>query len=204
MIVFSQYGEIVDCRIVRDKESGKSKGFGFICYEDQRSTILAVDNLNGANICGKVIRVDHVEQFKIPREYLEVEELDEKGERRIYKPSGPDGRGWGEDRILNEQDVNYFQELRRIEEEREMRMSKLDQTNYVMDQDEQWEQMFVNLVNQEKEAEDKIKQEKRERKKMKKEKKEKKKEKKRLKELKRKQKEEQEIKELKKTYGIEN
>jgi RNA-binding motif X-linked protein 2 len=50
VIIFSQYGEIVDCRIVRDKETGKSKGFGFIAYEDQRSTILAVDNLNGANV----------------------------------------------------------------------------------------------------------------------------------------------------------
>jgi len=42
---------------VRDKKTGKSKGFCFICFEDQRSTILVVDNLNGikvtavANIC---------------------------------------------------------------------------------------------------------------------------------------------------------
>ncbi|ETE62061.1 RNA-binding motif protein, X-linked 2 [Ophiophagus hannah] len=45
--VFSQYGEIVNINLVRDKKTGKSKGFCFICYEDQRSTILAVDNLNG-------------------------------------------------------------------------------------------------------------------------------------------------------------
>ncbi|KAG5463182.1 MAG: hypothetical protein BJ554DRAFT_1211, partial [Olpidium bornovanus] len=45
--IFSQYGEVVDINLVRDKESGKSKGFAFLCYEDQRSTILAVDNLNG-------------------------------------------------------------------------------------------------------------------------------------------------------------
>ncbi|PZC86724.1 hypothetical protein B5X24_HaOG206286 [Helicoverpa armigera] len=45
--VFSQYGEIVNINLVRDKATGKSRGFSFICYEDQRSTILAVDNLNG-------------------------------------------------------------------------------------------------------------------------------------------------------------
>lgn len=48
--VFSQYGEIVNINLVRDKISGKQKGFCFICYEDQRSTILAVDNLNGTKV----------------------------------------------------------------------------------------------------------------------------------------------------------
>lgn len=36
--------------MVRDKATGKSRGFSFICYEDQRSTILAVDNLNGIKV----------------------------------------------------------------------------------------------------------------------------------------------------------
>lgn len=36
--------------LVRDKKTGKSKGFAFLCYEDQRSTILAVDNLNGIKV----------------------------------------------------------------------------------------------------------------------------------------------------------
>ena len=51
--VFSQWGEIVDCRIARDKKTGKNLGFGFIAYEDQRSTILAVDNFNGIDFCGR-------------------------------------------------------------------------------------------------------------------------------------------------------
>lgn len=32
--VFSQYGEIVDCRLARDKDTGKSRGFGFMAYEN--------------------------------------------------------------------------------------------------------------------------------------------------------------------------
>uniref|UniRef100_A0A1A9WYN3 RNA-binding motif protein, X-linked 2 n=1 Tax=Glossina brevipalpis TaxID=37001 RepID=A0A1A9WYN3_9MUSC len=66
--IFSQYGEIVNINLVRDKDSGKSKGFCFICYDDQRSTILAVDNLNGIKILGKSLRVDHVANYKPPEE----------------------------------------------------------------------------------------------------------------------------------------
>lgn len=48
--VFSQYGEIVNINLVRDKITGKSKGFCFICFEDQTSTVLTVDNLNGIKV----------------------------------------------------------------------------------------------------------------------------------------------------------
>ena len=57
--IFSQYGEPVHVNLVRDKESGKSKGFAFLKYEDQRSTVLAVDNLGGATILGRTLKVDH-------------------------------------------------------------------------------------------------------------------------------------------------
>lgn len=50
--IFSQYGEVVNINLVRDKKTGKQKGFCFLCYEDQRSTILAVDNLNGIKVRG--------------------------------------------------------------------------------------------------------------------------------------------------------
>ena len=57
--IFSQYGEPVYVNLVRDKETGKSKGFAFLKYEDQRSTDLAVDNLGGATILGRTLKVDH-------------------------------------------------------------------------------------------------------------------------------------------------
>lgn len=59
MTIFSQYGEPVHVNLVRDKDTGKSKGFAFLKYEDQRSTDLAVDNLGGATVMGRVLRVDH-------------------------------------------------------------------------------------------------------------------------------------------------
>ncbi|CAG9996041.1 unnamed protein product, partial [Clonostachys byssicola] len=57
--IFSQFGEPVFLKLVRDKETGKSKGFGWLKYEDQRSTDLAVDNLGGAEVAGRLLRVDH-------------------------------------------------------------------------------------------------------------------------------------------------
>ncbi|KAM6427401.1 RNA-binding motif protein, X-linked 2 [Liasis olivaceus] len=73
--VFSQYGEIVNINLVRDKKTGKSKGFCFICYEDQRSTILAVDNFNGIKIKGRTIRVDHVANYRPPKDSEDTDDV---------------------------------------------------------------------------------------------------------------------------------
>mmetsp|Transcript_110708 Transcript_110708/g.236463 ORF Transcript_110708/g.236463 Transcript_110708/m.236463 type:complete len:291 (+) Transcript_110708:91-963(+) len=95
-IVFSQFGEIVDVHMVRDKATGKSKGFAFICYEDQRSTILAVDNLNGFQLLKRTLRVDHCEKYKAPKD-LDEDDLDENGDPKLkeYKASGAEGGGHG-------------------------------------------------------------------------------------------------------------
>ena len=63
IVVFSQFGEIVDVNMPRDKDTGKPKGFAFIAYEDQRSTVLAVDNFNGAKLMGRTLRCDHCASF---------------------------------------------------------------------------------------------------------------------------------------------
>lgn len=57
--IFSQYGEPVWIKLARDRETGKSRGFAWLKYEDQRSCDLAVDNLGGSTIMDRVLRVDH-------------------------------------------------------------------------------------------------------------------------------------------------
>lgn len=54
----------MDLNLCRDKTTGKSMGFAFVAYEDQRSTNLAVDNLSGAKVAGRAIRVEHVGNYK--------------------------------------------------------------------------------------------------------------------------------------------
>ncbi|NXQ33031.1 RBMX2 protein, partial [Alaudala cheleensis] len=73
--VFSQYGEVVNINLVRDRKTGKSRGFCFLCYEDQRSTILAVDNFNGIKVKGRTIRVDHVANYRPPQESEDWDEV---------------------------------------------------------------------------------------------------------------------------------
>lgn len=40
----------MNINLIRDRKTGKSKGFCFLCYQDQRSTVLAVDNFNGITV----------------------------------------------------------------------------------------------------------------------------------------------------------
>lgn len=72
--VMSQWGEIEDIHLIREQDTGKSKGFAFVKYEDARSTILAVDNFNGAKLLGRTLRCDHVENYKLPKHIREKEE----------------------------------------------------------------------------------------------------------------------------------
>jgi RNA-binding motif protein, X-linked 2 len=80
---YVRYGEVVDVNLPRDKETGKTKGFGFVMYEDQRSTILAVDNLNGANVLDRTLRVDHVKKYKQARVKGEDGEWKEQEEQSL-------------------------------------------------------------------------------------------------------------------------
>ncbi|KAL3798713.1 hypothetical protein HJC23_004464 [Cyclotella cryptica] len=83
LCILSQYGEIDDIHLVRDKDSGKSKGYAFVKYEDARSCVLAVDNFTGSVVLGRTLRVDHVERYRLPKHIQEREDgLNEEETRR--------------------------------------------------------------------------------------------------------------------------
>ena len=67
LCVFSQWGEVEDVQLVRDPDSGASKGFAYLKYVDFRSTVLAVDNMNGATLLGGTVRVDHKLGYAPPK-----------------------------------------------------------------------------------------------------------------------------------------
>jgi len=81
--IFSQYGEVMDVNLPRDKETGKTKGFGFLMYEDARSCVLAVDNLNGAKVLERTLRVDHVENYRQQKVKGEDGELVDREEQSM-------------------------------------------------------------------------------------------------------------------------
>ena len=80
-----RYGEIVDVDMPRDKNTGKRRGFAFLMYENQRSTVLAVDNLNGAQVLNRTLRVDHVKDYK-QKELVDGKWIDRETERLNARP----------------------------------------------------------------------------------------------------------------------
>lgn len=75
LAVMSQWGEIEDLHLVRDEKTGESRGYAFVKYEDARSCILAVDNFCGILLCGRSIRVDHVENYRLPKHLAETKDV---------------------------------------------------------------------------------------------------------------------------------
>lgn len=62
--VFVPYGSVVSVRIVTDKFTGKSKGFGFVEMETQESAQKAIDAVHGSDVGGRtlVVNIAHPEQ----------------------------------------------------------------------------------------------------------------------------------------------
>jgi cold-inducible RNA-binding protein len=74
--LFSAYGEIADCKIIMDRETGRSRGFGFV-EMDESAAQAAIEALNGTEIDGRNIKVNEAE------------------ERRDRGPGGGGGHGGG-------------------------------------------------------------------------------------------------------------
>jgi RNA recognition motif-containing protein len=55
---FEEYGEVTSARIITDKFSGRSKGFGFIEMPNAEEAQKAIEELNGAEVDGRTIVVN--------------------------------------------------------------------------------------------------------------------------------------------------
>jgi RNA-binding motif X-linked protein 2 len=127
LLIFSQYGNPVHINLVRDKDTGKSRGFAFLKYEDQRSTDLAVDNLSGAGVLGRVLSVDHArykmkegERETVGEDEDEVEmEGADRWKRRRTSESGSEGEE--EARPMIKEEVELQQLLREHDEDDPMK-----------------------------------------------------------------------------------
>ncbi len=54
---FDYFGEIIKLRLIRDRETGKSKGFAFIVYKDEADADKAKQNMNGVILDDRTIGV---------------------------------------------------------------------------------------------------------------------------------------------------
>uniref|UniRef100_A0A3Q3LXI9 Cold inducible RNA binding protein a n=1 Tax=Mastacembelus armatus TaxID=205130 RepID=A0A3Q3LXI9_9TELE len=55
---FGKYGTIEKVDVIRDKETGRSRGFGFVKYDNPEDAKDALEAMNGKTLDGRAIRVD--------------------------------------------------------------------------------------------------------------------------------------------------
>ena len=60
--VFEEYGVVESAKIIIDKYSGKSKGFGFIEMPDENEGLKAVEALNGKDVKGRNLKVNQARE----------------------------------------------------------------------------------------------------------------------------------------------
>nr|WP_321356457.1 RNA-binding protein [uncultured Draconibacterium sp.] len=56
--IFEEYGEVASAKIIMDKFTGRSKGFGFVEMEDDSEANKAIEELNNAEVAGRNIKVN--------------------------------------------------------------------------------------------------------------------------------------------------
>ncbi|MET3978314.1 RNA recognition motif-containing protein [Mucilaginibacter sp. UYP25] len=62
--LFEAYGEVTTVKIIIDRESGRSKGFGFVEMSDDEAAQKAISGLNGSEVSGRSIAVSQAEDKK--------------------------------------------------------------------------------------------------------------------------------------------
>ena len=59
---FSQFGEVSSARIITDRETHRSRGFGFVEMPDDEAAKAAIEALNGKEVSGRAIAVRVAEE----------------------------------------------------------------------------------------------------------------------------------------------
>ncbi|RHN61292.1 putative nucleotide-binding alpha-beta plait domain-containing protein [Medicago truncatula] len=83
---FSQYGEIIDSKIINDRETGRSRGFGFVTFADEKSMRDAIEGMNGQDMDGRNITVNEAQRtvvmvmMVVPAIHAVVVVMEEAGE----------------------------------------------------------------------------------------------------------------------------
>ena len=55
---FSEFGEVISAKVISDKMSGRSKGFGFVEMQNEEDANKAIKELDGKEIMGRPVKVN--------------------------------------------------------------------------------------------------------------------------------------------------
>ena len=59
---FEGFGEISDAKVVADRETGRSRGFGFVSFVDPAAAAQAIQEMDGRAIDGRNVRVNQANE----------------------------------------------------------------------------------------------------------------------------------------------
>ncbi len=59
---FAACGDVVEAKVITDRETGRSRGFGFVTYQDGESANRAIAELDGSTLDGRTIRVNEANE----------------------------------------------------------------------------------------------------------------------------------------------
>ena len=63
---FTRFGEITEARVITDRDTGRSRGFGFVTFAEGQQAQSAIDAMNGQSLDGRSVKVNMAEE-KAPR-----------------------------------------------------------------------------------------------------------------------------------------
>jgi RNA recognition motif-containing protein len=92
--VFGEVGSVVSAKIITDRRSGRSKGFGFVEMTTDEEAKVAIKELNGRESQGRVISVAEAKPQE-PREYSNNRDFGGGGGGRDFGPRRDGGGGGG-------------------------------------------------------------------------------------------------------------
>ena len=58
---FSRFGEIVEAKVITDRDTGRSRGFGFVTFANDEHAASAISEMNEAELDGRTIKVNEAE-----------------------------------------------------------------------------------------------------------------------------------------------
>jgi len=61
-VAFEAYGEVVSARVIQDRETGRSRGFGFVEMSNQDQANSAIEQLNNTEIVDRFVRVNEAQE----------------------------------------------------------------------------------------------------------------------------------------------
>ena len=59
---FERFGAIEEATVISDRETGRSRGFGFVTFTDEASTQQAISEMNGSELDGRPIVVNEAKE----------------------------------------------------------------------------------------------------------------------------------------------